>query len=40
MEDFRTGRSISGAGKEFNQSWDAEVQRIYNLEHEPLMQSG
>jgi 3D-(3,5/4)-trihydroxycyclohexane-1,2-dione acylhydrolase (decyclizing) len=38
--DYRTSDIYQQRARQFNQLWDAEVQRIYNLEHEPLLSQG
>lgn len=38
--DYRTSDSYQARAKQYNESWDAEVSRIYNLEHEPLLSQG
>lgn len=38
--DYRTDDAYQQSAKEFNQKWDAEVHRIYKLEHEPMLSQG
>lgn len=38
--DYSTDAAYQTRCKEFNQNWDAEVHRIYNLEHEPMLSQG
>jgi 3D-(3,5/4)-trihydroxycyclohexane-1,2-dione acylhydrolase (decyclizing) len=40
LGDFRTDAAYQQRAQEFNQSWDQEVHRIYNLEHEPMLSQG
>ncbi len=40
LGNFRTAASYQQRAHDYNQAWDAEVHRIYNLEHEPLMSQG
>ncbi len=40
LEGWQTDASYQAQAKRFNQEWDAEVERIYNLEHGPLMSQG
>lgn len=40
LGDFATDSVYQNRAREFNQSWDAEVHRIYNLEHEPMLSQG
>jgi 3D-(3,5/4)-trihydroxycyclohexane-1,2-dione acylhydrolase (decyclizing) len=40
LGDYRTSADYQARAKAYNESWDAEVQRIYNLEHEPLLSQG
>lgn len=40
LEGWRTDVAYQGRAKAFNESWDQEVTRIYNLEHEPLLSQG
>jgi 3D-(3,5/4)-trihydroxycyclohexane-1,2-dione acylhydrolase (decyclizing) len=37
---YSTSTDYSARAERFNQEWDAEVSRIYNLEHEPLLSQG
>ncbi|MCA0453197.1 MAG: 3D-(3,5/4)-trihydroxycyclohexane-1,2-dione acylhydrolase (decyclizing) [Chloroflexi bacterium] len=37
---YQTSQQYQNRAKEYNRSWDAEVSRIYNLEHGPLMSQG
>ncbi|MEM6285227.1 MAG: 3D-(3,5/4)-trihydroxycyclohexane-1,2-dione acylhydrolase (decyclizing), partial [Chloroflexota bacterium] len=38
--EYRTSDDYQQRAAEFNKSWDAEVHRIYNLEHEPMLSQG
>lgn len=38
--DYHTDDAYQARCKQFNEAWDAEVSRIYNLEHEPLLSQG
>ncbi|MEO0565941.1 MAG: thiamine pyrophosphate-binding protein, partial [Chloroflexota bacterium] len=38
--DYRTSDDYQARASAFNQSWDAEVHRIYNFEHEPMLSQG
>jgi 3D-(3,5/4)-trihydroxycyclohexane-1,2-dione acylhydrolase (decyclizing) len=38
--DFRTSASYQQRARDYNKAWDAEVHRIYNLEHEPMLSQG
>lgn len=38
--DFRTQDAYRQRAQRFNKAWDAEVHRIYHLEHEPLLSQG
>jgi 3D-(3,5/4)-trihydroxycyclohexane-1,2-dione acylhydrolase (decyclizing) len=40
LGDYRTDASYIARCKALNVEWDAEVTRIYNLEHEPLLSQG
>lgn len=40
LEGWQTDASHQAQAKHFNQEWDAEVERIYNLEHGPLLSQG
>lgn len=40
LDDYRTDDAYCRRAGELNQEWDAEVQRIYHLEHEPLLSQG
>ncbi len=40
LEGFRTADSYVARAKQYNAEWDAEVERIYNLEHGPLISQG
>lgn len=40
MQGWRTSEAYQGRAKTYNLEWDAEVSRIYNLEHEPLLSQG
>jgi len=37
LGDCRTEEAYQHRAQEFNQKWDAEVHRIYHIEHEPLL---
>jgi len=37
---YQTSVDYQGRAQRFNQEWDAEVSRLYNLEHEPLLSQG
>jgi 3D-(3,5/4)-trihydroxycyclohexane-1,2-dione acylhydrolase (decyclizing) len=37
---YRTADGYQARAREFNRAWDAEVTRIYTLEHEPLLSQG
>lgn len=37
---FHTSEAYTARAKNFNKSWDAEVERIYNLGHTPLISQG
>ncbi|MFN8374441.1 MAG: 3D-(3,5/4)-trihydroxycyclohexane-1,2-dione acylhydrolase (decyclizing) [Anaerolineae bacterium] len=37
---YQTSAAYRQRAHEFNRSWDAEVHRIYNLEHEPMLSQG
>ncbi len=38
--DYRTASTYRARVREYNQAWDAEVHRLYNLEHEPTISQG
>lgn len=38
--DYATDAAYQAHCKQYNQQWDAEVHRIYNLEHEPMLSQG
>jgi 3D-(3,5/4)-trihydroxycyclohexane-1,2-dione acylhydrolase (decyclizing) len=38
--NFRTSEAYQRRTNSYNASWDAEVHRIYNLEHEPMLSQG
>jgi 3D-(3,5/4)-trihydroxycyclohexane-1,2-dione acylhydrolase (decyclizing) len=40
LGDYRVPDEYRDRARRFNQEWDAEVERIYNLEHGPLMSQG
>jgi 3D-(3,5/4)-trihydroxycyclohexane-1,2-dione acylhydrolase (decyclizing) len=40
LGDFRTDSEYQQRAATFNREWDAEVHRIYHLEHEPLLSQG
>jgi 3D-(3,5/4)-trihydroxycyclohexane-1,2-dione acylhydrolase (decyclizing) len=40
LQDFRTVTAYQEQAARFNREWDAEVSRIYHLEHEPLLSQG
>ncbi len=40
LNGYMTDRDYHDRAFAFNQAWDAEVHRIYNLEHEPLLSQG
>ena len=40
LDDYDTGEAYRARVKNYNAAWDAEVDRIYNLEHEPLISQG
>ena len=40
LAGYSTGDAYQARCREFNQKWDAEVHRIYNLEHEPMLSQG
>jgi 3D-(3,5/4)-trihydroxycyclohexane-1,2-dione acylhydrolase (decyclizing) len=39
-EGYRTSSDYQARARQFNAEWDAEVTRIYTLEHEPLISQG
>lgn len=39
-EGYRTSSDYQARARQFNAEWDAEVTRIYTLEHEPLLSQG
>lgn len=40
LRDFQTSQNYQEKAEAFNKSWDAEVNRIYNLDHKPLISQG
>jgi 3D-(3,5/4)-trihydroxycyclohexane-1,2-dione acylhydrolase (decyclizing) len=40
LSDYRTDNAYQSRAHDFNARWDAEVHRIYNLEHEPMLSQG
>ncbi len=40
LEGFRTSPAYTTRSEQYNRDWDAEVSRIYNLEHGPLLSQG
>jgi 3D-(3,5/4)-trihydroxycyclohexane-1,2-dione acylhydrolase (decyclizing) len=40
LGDYQTPASYQQRAHDFNIAWDAEVHRIYNLEHQPLLSQG
>ncbi len=40
LGDYDTGATYRGRAASLNKAWDAEVERIYNLEHGPLISQG
>ena len=38
--NYSTGDLYQASAKQFNKNWDAEVHRIYNIEHEPMLSQG
>lgn len=38
--EYHTPESYQARARHYNHAWDAEVSRIYNLEHEPLLSQG
>ena len=40
LDGYRTSDAYQQTAREFNAAWDAEVERIYNLEHGPLISQG
>ncbi|MBW4436484.1 MAG: 3D-(3,5/4)-trihydroxycyclohexane-1,2-dione acylhydrolase (decyclizing) [Pleurocapsa minor GSE-CHR-MK-17-07R] len=40
LDGWRTSETYQARAREFNASWDMEVARIYNLEHEPMLSQG
>ena len=40
LDGFTTDSDYQARVRNYNQAWDAEVHRIYNLEHEPLLSQG
>ena len=40
LDGYRTSDTYQQVAREFNTAWDAEVERIYNLEHGPLISQG
>jgi 3D-(3,5/4)-trihydroxycyclohexane-1,2-dione acylhydrolase (decyclizing) len=40
LGSFRTEATYQARAEQYNKAWDAEVHRIYNLEHEPMLSQG
>ena len=40
LTGYQTSKAYQERAQHYNSTWDAEVSRIYNLEHEPLMSQG
>jgi 3D-(3,5/4)-trihydroxycyclohexane-1,2-dione acylhydrolase (decyclizing) len=40
LADYRTDEAYQARARQYNTEWDAEVTRIYHLEHEPLLSQG
>ena len=40
LNGYMTDRDYHDRAHAYNQAWDAEVHRVYNLEHEPLLSQG
>lgn len=40
LGDYHTASNYQQRAKAYNKEWDAEVSRIYNLEHEPMLSQG
>ncbi len=40
VADYDTGDAYRTQSKTYNDEWDAEVHRIYNVEHEPMLSQG
>ncbi|MBI1280172.1 MAG: 3D-(3,5/4)-trihydroxycyclohexane-1,2-dione acylhydrolase (decyclizing) [Anaerolineaceae bacterium] len=40
LSGYQTSKSYQERAQQYNSSWDAEVSRIYNLEHGPLISQG
>jgi 3D-(3,5/4)-trihydroxycyclohexane-1,2-dione acylhydrolase (decyclizing) len=40
LEGWQTSSAYQARAKQYNAEWDAEVTRIYNFEHEPLLSQG
>jgi 3D-(3,5/4)-trihydroxycyclohexane-1,2-dione acylhydrolase (decyclizing) len=40
LDGWRTSEAYQARARDFNASWDMEVTRIYNLEHEPMLSQG
>ena len=40
LQGYATSDEYQARATEFNRSWDEEVHRIYNLEHEPMLSQG
>jgi 3D-(3,5/4)-trihydroxycyclohexane-1,2-dione acylhydrolase (decyclizing) len=40
LGEHRTAEAYQARCREYNAAWDAEVHRIYNLEHEPMLSQG
>ncbi len=40
LQGYRAADAYQSLCREYNRAWDAEVSRIYNMEHEPLLSQG
>lgn len=40
LNDYSTSEAYQSRARDFNAKWDAEVHRIYTLEHEPMLSQG
>ncbi len=40
LDDYMTDNAYQNRAKDFNAKWDAEVQRIYDVQHEPMLSQG
>jgi 3D-(3,5/4)-trihydroxycyclohexane-1,2-dione acylhydrolase (decyclizing) len=40
LGDFHTSAAYQQRARDFNDAWDQEVHRIYNLEHDPMLSQG